>query len=123
MAKGVRTVHHKEAFVPLPSLPGEEVEDYTALSLHLLRRVVPRCLRQKLSWEGRWYDVRMWAFTAALEAHRAGLGLKEASNLAQRMIYHALKAEGYRRKRGGGWAASADPLVEERRGEVYEIQN
>jgi len=85
--------------IQLPSLKGEQM-DYTAVCLSALNRV-PRWLRRTLAKEGGWYDVRMWAFTAAVEAHFHKLNCKDAYNLAQQYIYAALKAEGWRRTTKG----------------------
>lgn len=70
--------------------------DYTATAFSALRRIPP-ALRSALQRSQRWEDVVAWAFVAAWEGFKENWTRKEVYNAAQRYIYHALKAMGYRR--------------------------
>jgi len=77
--------------------------NYTGTAFSALQRL-PFELREMLKERGAWPDVIAWAFVAAVEGHCSGWDFRETYNAAQRYIYVALKAEGFRResrKRGG----------------------
>ena len=69
---------------------------YTATAFYALKRL-PRGLVRQLHRNERWDDIRAWVFVAVLEAREQGLDWRGTYNLAQRKIYQALKAEGYKR--------------------------
>lgn len=81
--------------------PDNKELNYTKVCFSALRRV-PKSTRLILSEAGRWDDVAAWAYVAALEAWRKGLGANDAYNLAQRLVYGALKALGLRVLTRGG---------------------
>lgn len=72
--------------------------DYTAIALYALKRVPAEVVWQ-LQQGRRWDDVRAAAIVAAVEAYvEQDADFRTAYNRAQRHIYAALKAEGYRRQ-------------------------
>lgn len=81
--------------VPFPSLERDGI-NYTAVAMHALKRL-PRELREMLQARGAWEDVVRWAGVAAVEGWRNGWDFRTTYNTAQRYIYRALAAEGFKR--------------------------
>jgi len=70
--------------------------NYVAVALHALKRLPPE-LREMLRARGDWEDVVAWALVAAVEGWRRGYDFRATYNAAQRYIYCALRAAGFRR--------------------------
>lgn len=72
--------------------------NYTAIALYALKRIPAEVVRQLRAGQ-RYDDVRASAIVAAVEAFvMKDPDFRTAYNRAQRHIYAALKAEGYRRQ-------------------------
>ena len=72
--------------------------NYTAIAVYALDRL-PIELRMQLHDSGRWLDILAHVQLAAVESYVAmDKDFRTAYNRAQRQIYAALKAEGYRRQ-------------------------
>ena len=71
--------------------------NYATIALHALKRL-PTTLREMLRESGELDDVISWALVAAVEGYQEGWDFRETYNAAQRYIYLALKAAGFRRQ-------------------------
>ncbi len=77
--------------------------DYTALCWAAALRVLNAEMRSILRQVGLWDDIRQEILLVAFECARERLTVKETLRAADRAIYHALVAMGFRKPRGGRW--------------------
>lgn len=82
--------------MPQPDLVREKL-NYTAIALSALRRLPPTLCRFLRDREA-WVDVVAWAMVGAVEGYVNHWDFRDTYNAAQRYIYRALKAEGFRRQ-------------------------
>lgn len=71
--------------------------NYTAIAFYALKRL-PLELKTILRERGSMQDVLHWCFVAAVEAEVYDYDFRQTYNAAQRYVYLALKAEGFRRQ-------------------------
>ncbi len=81
--------------------------DYIGVCWTAARRVLNGDLRHVLRKVGLWDDIRQEIALVAFECERDGLTVKETLRAADRAIYHALVAMGFKKPRGGRWEREA----------------